>query len=583
MWNILIDNLLGIQSSLSIILQNWHLFLCLLVIPSAFGLSVVCFFSDTLIDQSSLVILSYLGGILGFSLFSLSVVFLRIKPSPILGIIFFFAALLVLVWNKQRLRILIFPNLIWLAIFSLFILLLRLIFIQDLIVPPYADSVEHLQIVKDFLNPKSPPQAFYRLSFDLGRYYHFGFHALAAWLSGTTNTTPEKTILLLGQYFQTVAVFGIYPLARIITKNSFSAWTLIGIAGLLLPIPAYASNWGKYPAIASLTGISFVLTLIAIYVRNKSTLSKNFWWLVGFAVLSTTFLHSRSIFVFLLVACLTILYFKYDIFPKEYKINESNIKYTTMSALILIVLLFIYTMLLEIQVSILLIFLFLELAILALFADFVLNSAIILFVLITGASLLFPLLLQFNLYKTNTIFDRPYLVIIFYLPASFLLWGGLDGYIRLFIYHKIKLGRRYVLVSILTIGMVNAFFIQDHRPSNCCIFINNDDLFSFEWLKKNIPQGAIVGIAATGAPGNFLSADGGAWIEPMIGIPTRKLDSNADFLTETWKLCSDNVTYFYMDNLENSFDEYNLIDAGGVYQFGLGRVHIYRLECDFLK
>jgi hypothetical protein len=113
--------------------------------------------------------------------------------------------------------------------------------------------------------------------------------------------------------------------------------------------------------------------------------------------------------------------------------------------------------------------------------------------------------------------------------------------------------------------------------------MNDDDLFAFEWMKLNLPNNTIIGIAATGKNGNLAPVDGGAWIEMLTSIPTRKLDTKKNFLGTKWNLCLENVTYLYVDNLENSFDEYNLIEAGAIRQFNLGTVSVYQLGCNPLR
>jgi hypothetical protein len=583
-----------LQGSLSDILQNWQLFLCLMIVQGAFTALTAWFLSDIQMDRESLSILSFLGGILGFTLFSLSMVFLKIKPSPSLGMETVIVAILLIIWLRRYLFTLTPSRLVGLAIFFLFILLLRLIFIQGLLVPPYADSVQHFQIVQDFLHPDRPSQAFYQLSPDAERYYHFGFHALAAFLSGATSTAPEQTILLLGQYFQTLAILAVYPLARVLAKDSLSAWAVMIIAGLLLSIPAYTSNWGKYPAIASMTGISFCITLFVIYARNKPLSSKKFWWLISLAVVSTTSLHSRVFFILLLSLLAIVLYARSNFIFKKLGINDNN-ENKVIAVLLLTVMLQIFTLILEFQTSPFLYFLeflFWGLSILAFYSNFVLAWTLITFVLVMGISTFLTLPISFLPVRYNMLFDRPFLVIFFYLPASFLIWEGLEGGLHLLAKNKLEPWRRWLFMSVFALGLINAIFIQNHHPSNCCIFMDDNDLFSFQWMKNNISNDALVGIAAIGKPGNLLAADGGAWIEPFTGIPTRKLSLfgdiatndlglNTGFASEGLNLCKEGVTHFYVDDLENSFDEYYLTKIGASYQFGLGNVRIYRLDCGF--
>jgi hypothetical protein len=371
-----------------------------------------------------------LGGILGVTLFSLCVVLLKIKPSPLLGMAVVVAALMGIVWHRRRLSIsLPMPGII---LFFFFILLLRLIFIQDLLVPPYADSVTHLQIVQDFMSPELPPQAFYHLAMDSEHTYHFGFHAIGAWLSGSTSTDPSQTILMLGQYFQALAVLATYPLAYVISKNTISAWTVMIIAGLLLPTPSYASNWGKYPAIASMVGIAFVLALFLTYLKNRSGFPKKVWWVIGMGMLSTACLHSRSILVFCLVTLVIHLYFCSYFFRNKLIIKEQTNEYIETMALVLSIFLLVFiSMVLEFEFSFWLFLFFLTLSVLAFYGDFVLSSILTITVLIMGISYYIPMQWLALPTRFSTLFDRPFLIILFYLPASLLIWRGIEGGIRL--------------------------------------------------------------------------------------------------------------------------------------------------------
>ncbi|MBK7317918.1 hypothetical protein [Candidatus Villigracilis affinis] len=587
------NTILMLQGSITNILQNWNFFLSLWIIQGAFTVLTLWLMSDALLDKDVISVLSFLGGILGFTLFSLVITIGRIKPSPALGIAITVIALLILIWQRHQFRSLMTFNLAGLIIFFLFILLLRLIFIRDLLVPAYSDSVLHLQIVRDLLNPEQAPQAFYRLSSDPRHYYHVGFHSLAAFLSGGTSTSAEQTILLLGQYFQSLAIIAVFPLTRILTKNSLSAWAVMSIAGLILTIPAYASNWGKYPSIASLTGIIFGLTLFIAYCDNKAVLSKKLYFLTFLAVLSATSLHSRSLFVFLLAIPAIFLYSKSSAILEKLEIKENNTENKMMIIVLWAIMLHVLVLALKFpdsQYQYFPSFLFLILTIFSFYSNFALTWIVISFFLTMGLSILIPLPLSFLPVRYSSLFDRPFLIVFFYLPASFLIWQGIEGGLRLVAKNTFESWRQRLFTIVFFICLSNAIFIQNHQPSDCCIFMDDNDLFSFHWMKNNIPEDALIGIAATGKTGSLQPADGGAWVELFTGISTRKIKLfnditnhniswNIDFASEGLRLCKEGVDYFYVDGLQNSFDEYTLVKIGSKYEFGLGNIKIYHLEC----
>ncbi|MBN1661680.1 MAG: hypothetical protein JXA93_25015 [Anaerolineae bacterium] len=81
--------------------------------------------------------------------------------------------------------------------------------------------------------------------------YHFGFHsnvalfqAASGWLTG--NPTP-RTVVLMGQFLNVLAVVMLYPLT--VRLSGGSRWTgvvVVTIAGLLTPMPMHYVNWGRY-------------------------------------------------------------------------------------------------------------------------------------------------------------------------------------------------------------------------------------------------------------------------------------------------------------------------------------------------
>lgn len=580
MWENTTGTLGSMQASFLIILQNWPLFLYLLTMQFAFAVLISSILAKIIVDKDLAAVVSFLGGILGVTLFSLCLAVFKIKPSLVLGMAVYFFALIVIIWRREQINF--SASFLRIIAFFFFTLLLRLIFVQNLLVPSYADSVTHLQIVRDLMRPEDPPQAFFYLSFDAGHYYHFGFHALSAWLSGITLTDPIHVILILGQYFQTLAVLAIYPLVMVLSRSSVSAWTVMCIIGLFLPTPSYASNWGKYPAIASMVGIIFVLTLWLVQMRFKPSPSVKFRWLTGLAIFSTACIHSRSIFALATVALSFYLCTKMELLRRKKMTSGHDMSGDETLAFSLIVatmisIIFVWEIGFSIWIFLALILFF----VFALYLDFSMAAFIAVLIIVASIGYFVPTEWLPLSARFDTIFDRPFLIIFFSLPASMLIWLGLEGAVTI-IFTEVNrlLLQRWLLAGTIIFGMINAFFLQNHHPSECCVFLNDDDLFSFAWMQNNIPNNAIVGIAASGEPGNYLPIDGGAWIEYLTGIPTRRLESKIDFYFEAENLCKEGVTYVYLDNMENSFDEYGLVEIGSDYRFGLGDVRIYQLPCD---
>lgn len=578
MWNVISDTFLSLQASFRVVLESWYFFAYLLLLQCAFTVLISRALVDLRNDKETLVTLSFVGGSLGAALFSLFMALLKVQPTPLAGAIVLPISLTVIISHPE-----FFENLWsarWYLAFGLFILFLRLIFIQGLIAPPYADSVTHLRIVDDLLNPNRDSRTFYRLAFDLRHYYHIGFHALAAWLSGATSTAPSQAVLILGQYFQTMAVLSIYPLSRILFRNSHSAWLALIISSLFLPMPAYASNWGKYPAIASMVGINFVFSLLTFYSIGKFKPSKPVWMLAVLAMLSSTVLHSRSLAVIVIALAMIFLGpLVVRVFRK--KAANKDVDYEGMIATISIALVLLFIILVrELVIPGWFLLPTAILMALAFYGNFTLAIALCTFTIFMAAGYFVSVQWSSLPERFGRVFDYPFLVIFSFIPLSILIELGIEGILRLFPPSRALSLSRWTVASLLVLGSINVIFFQDHHPSECCIFLKDDDLFTFGWMEKNLPSNALVGIAASGQPGNFLPSDGGVWIEYFTSIPTRKLDFNLDFSQETDELCRTGINYLYLDDLADSFDEYNLAEAGGIFQFGMEGVRVYRLKCN---
>lgn len=577
-WPFALNLLISFQDELHSILNIGCLFAVLLVGQVSFGILAGWILKSILKDPETLATLAFLGGLLGFGLFFLALTWLKLPPKPGMAAPIFLVALTILFMGRNQLKAWLSIELVWLVLFFGLILWLRLLFVQDLLVPPYADSVQHVAIVRDMLNPGQPPQAFYRVASDLNRYYHFGFHALAAWLGGVSGLDPVQTILLLGQYFQALVILGLYPLARIALENRLTAWLVMGSGGLLLPLPAYASNWGKYPAIASLVGVCFVLSLLFIYLKTSSpgkTLPRKLHWLMSISILAAFFLHSRTVILFLMMFLLGLAFYRAEtrqaglglLFKNE---NIANPK--IIFAIALSILSVMTVLALDLPFHPLFGVFLLGALLISFYTNFILTLFLASCWILAAAFAIAPM----DIEPFFSLLDRPYVAIFLYIPVSFFIGMALRQLLKI---NQQLTWRKFGFFIVSLFAIFFALFLQDHRPDICCVFVTDDDLFSFEWIRQNIPAGAVIAISATGQPGNFLPADGGAWIEPITSVPTRRIRFDTDFFLETEQLCQNGLEYVYVDALANSFDAYILFEAGAKQVLGFGSVSIYQLDC----
>jgi hypothetical protein len=81
--------------------------------------------------------------------------------------------------------------------------------------------------------------------------YHFGFHANVAffqWATGwLTNAPTPRTVVLMGQFLNAIAVLALYPLAvRLSGGRRWTGVIAILVGGLLTIVPMFYINWGRY-------------------------------------------------------------------------------------------------------------------------------------------------------------------------------------------------------------------------------------------------------------------------------------------------------------------------------------------------
>jgi hypothetical protein len=140
------------------------------------------------------------------------------------------------------------------------ILLLRFWHIRNLQIPLLGDSYQHTMIVQLMLEHQGLFQSWLPYAPYESYTTHFGFHANAAVFSWMSGLTAAKSVLIVGQILNALAVFSLYPLALKLTKGN--RWAGVGAllaAGVLSPLPAVYVNWGRYPQLAGQMILSAVL------------------------------------------------------------------------------------------------------------------------------------------------------------------------------------------------------------------------------------------------------------------------------------------------------------------------------------
>ena len=450
------------------------------------------------------------------------------------------------------------------ALFGAFIFL-RMAFVSRVIVPLYFDSAQHYLITSHLLRSLASNEL-PLWSTLTGSYYHIGFHLLAAFLVLALGARIIDVILILGQVIVAAIPLSMFTIVKQETQSNAAGIFAVLLAAFGWYMPAYAVNWGKYPALASLPLLTFVISLAYLTLRYRDVLSRRKHLglnvLLVLSILITVLFHSRGLVVFGIFALVWLLVAGWQRLSKMWRML------TFFAALIGTVLLILFIRSKDIfgllfdpywEKGLLVTAGVLFLAIFAQWRYPRLAFASLLVILLLLGGLLIPI--RVPGYGTLTLLDRPFVEMILYLPLSFLGGAGLAGLEKSLqdLTGKWTIKQRWLVpyISVLSIGLllVNALANYNLYPAGCCDIVGRDDLVAIDWVNKNLPSDARILISSTelrvldtNAPQGAAGGDAGAWITPLTGRMTIRLPYQSDFSQQAVfdRLCQSRVDYIFV-------------------------------------
>jgi len=152
-------------------------------------------------------------------------------------------------------------------------ILLRLAFISKTLVPLYFDSAQHYMYIKSFMGGFDHPSVDGALQWLTTNYYHLGFHILTAFITTSLGVDIGTAMLILGQVILATTPIPLFFIVKHETRSNSAGMFAVLLAGFGWYMPAYAMNWGKYPALASLPLIQFCLNIAYLSSKQKNILS----------------------------------------------------------------------------------------------------------------------------------------------------------------------------------------------------------------------------------------------------------------------------------------------------------------------
>ena len=601
--------------SLSVLVENWYLvFVILLIILLG---QILIYLAIKKILGEELTAEEYFSlGIGGWMVPALLISLLWFlwgmfvsRPSGTLIIFIFIAALVCafIIFFRSAKETLQNSKPILIVLFAVFgiSLFLRLAFVSEAILPLYSDSAQHYTIIKNLIGSPEPSNAASFFKWPTITYYHLGFHLLAAFTTSISDTEITKTMLVLGQIMVAVTPLSIFFIVKHASRSNSAGIFAVLLATFGWYMPAYAANWGKYPALASLVLIQFVLSLAYLAVQHRRSLSRRnttaLYAMLASGILISGFVHSRSLIVIGIAVLAWVVarwWRKLPGFPRA-------IVFSLLIIGLVLEIIFVQTQdLLHLLLDpygvkgLLVTALTLFLSIFAQKTYPQLTFATIMTIFLLICAIFIPMLPFIPGYFNLTLLDRPFVEMSLYLPLSLLGGLGLAGLQQYLQYRQEILGNLHFSWSrsagALCIGLllINALSQYELYPSDCCAIAGASDVLAINWIDENLPLDARILVSAvdlivlaSGTAQGYLSGDAGAWITPLTDRVTVPRPYVSDFNQHEVldDLCKMQVNYIYVGEIGQTFNASQLIAHPDWYKslLSMSKAGVYQIVgCD---
>lgn len=460
----------------------------------------------------------------------------------------------------------------------LFFLIIRLGYLRGLLFPPYSDSPVHFANVKLFFEEDVTSR--YLVDKLLDHYYHFGFHGIVAWVSSVIGDLRPLTLAFVGQYFLAILPLSVYFWVFSETGSVLAGFASSMLAGLGWNMPAYAANWGKYPAIIGVALLPAFLDVVRMAWREADKK------LLAFCLVlsgSLVWIHTRIAILFLFVT-VAILFVKI-------------LKLIVRLEILWGIILFVFIVVLKTNATAWNIadyfryylgafggatYIFAILFPLAI----VQHPIFALYVFLTGFLMILgtivPLPDIFQAYSA-TLIDKPFFELTFFLILALLGGLGIDG-----LSHVLQGMIPDSVIAIFSFLFIfsNAMIFFTFYPVEKMNFVTEDDLFAMSWIEDSTSPNAVFIIAGEQFLDHWLSTDAGGWVNPLLDRKLYKLDYRFDWESEyqVRDLCdglNDELSYFiYIGSMPRRFIlPIDRIPTWLESELHFSQTQIYRLKC----
>ncbi len=160
----------------------------------------------------------------------------------------------------------------------------RLLVVRTLDAPMWGDSYQHTMIAQLLVDNGGLFHSWAPYAELRTFTYHFGFHSAIAVLHWLTGMDVVRVVIWGGQILNGLAVLALYPLVIWTGGNRWAGVVAVVVAGLLLPMPMYYVNWGRYTQLAGQVILPAAVVLSGAFLgagRRSWALAGAAWVAVG--------------------------------------------------------------------------------------------------------------------------------------------------------------------------------------------------------------------------------------------------------------------------------------------------------------
>ncbi|OGR95919.1 MAG: hypothetical protein A2V88_15815 [Elusimicrobia bacterium RBG_16_66_12] len=438
--------------------------------------------------------------------------------------------------------------------------LLNLSFASETALPPHFDSMLHFSLVTDLLAPERVPIAANTVADLFAGYYHLGFHGMAAWILSLSGGFTPISLAVLGQLLQTALLACVYLLVYLAVRDARAALGAFVLAAIGWSMPAYASNWAKYPALLGLAVFATGAGVAIVALNARGARRYGLSVVVGLMAIGAGLVHTRTLFLFAAFAfsvwlahCLYTLLDSPTVFVR--RILPIGVILGTLLAALLIP----YPGYLDpVQRSLAtlvegqgLVSTLLVLG-LAPFAYRAHRRAAVTAMLFAITIMVLQLLPPDGSYPFPLV-DEPMAKMVLFVPMSCLGGLGLAGLassIRSATYPStVRSIFAGIIVCLGVAYLARSLAVRDYAPGECCLMAHEDDLtIALAASSRLSPESLTLVPGVAGEDAGPRPIDGGAWLFPLARRRTMVGRADADLRSsaEHARLCAEGVTHLYV-------------------------------------